>query len=156
MDSKNIFIETTKRVVELSGGIIGLAFVSKEQRAENFKRALFDYTCEKLLETDENQVIVEEVGLVFEKLDSQFTSQEEKDAFYTNYVHCIMAQYSALTETPYTWEQKEIVEEGEYPRIENDTLLTTTENSKEETAIWLFREFDKKLQQSKVKRNKRK
>ena len=54
MNSNDIYKETTERVVKLSGGILSLAFISKEERAKNFKRALFDYTCEKLLETDEN------------------------------------------------------------------------------------------------------
>ena len=156
MNSNDIYKETTERVVKLSGGILSLAFISKEERAKNFKRALFDYTCEKLLETDENQVIVEEIGLVFEKIDSQFTSEEEKDAFYTNYIHCILAQYSVLTENPYIWEETPSVEPDEYPRFENDKFITPSTKSKEEIAIWLFREFDKKLKPTKAKQKKRK
>lgn len=139
MQSKDIYAEMTERQIKLSGGILSVAFIPDDKKYKIFKRALFDYTCEKLSADSENSVIVEEISGIFHRLDSQFTSTDEKEKFYENYVHYILSMYGNITGKNYLWC---INNNTTTPRIVDGYLETNDSMPTEDTAIWLFRELE--------------
>lgn len=147
MDTKNINRNINERIIKMSGGIIGVLLQPPTETAQYFKRALFDYSIEKLLDTDENKVIVEDIGVIFSRLDKQFTSRLEQEKFYHNYVLCILDKYSELIGTEISWELVSEESPKTFPRIEECCFLTKRTTTSEEAAIWLFRQYDQKLKE---------
>ena len=150
MNSNDIYEKVTEKIVELSSdgyikiaGIpIMVAFQSKTDQADYYRKALYDYSIEKLFETDDNKVIVEDLSFIFARFEEQFTSQEEKDAFYNNYVCSILASFNELTGKKRTWRRVAENVPGEYPNIDND-YITRIDMTNKDAAIWLFKRFEK-------------
>lgn len=158
MNSNDIYERVTEKIVELSSngqikiaGIpIMVAFQSKTDQAEFYRRALYDYSIEKLFETADNKIIVEDLSFIFARFEEQFTSQEEKDAFYNNYVCSILASFNELTGKKRTWRRVTETESGEYPNIDDD-YVTRTNMSNKDAAIWLFKRYEKEIETQKRK-----
>ena len=154
MNSNDIYEKVTEKIVELSSdgyikiaGIpIMVAFQSKTDQADYYRKALYDYSIEKLFETDDNKVIVEDLSFIFARFEEQFTSQEEKDAFYNNYVCSILASFNELTGKKRTWRRVAENVPGEYPNIDND-YITRIDMTNKDAAIWLFKRFEKKREE---------
>lgn len=153
MSSNDFFESMAERIIEkasydamvLPFGIV--AFESKSQMAELFKKALFDYSIEKLDDKDENKVIVEDLGFIMSRLNEQFTSTEEKDDFYQNYAQGLLGVYGELIGVKLEWDDVAETSEGEYPKIEGDTFYTKPSTTCEEATIWLFKQMEKKLKE---------
>ena len=151
MNSNDFFESIAERIIEkasddamvLPFGIV--AFESESQMAELFKKALLDYSIEKLDDKDENKVIVEDLGFIMSRLNEQFTSKEEKEDFYQNYAQGLLGVYSELMGVKLEWDDVAETAEGEYPKIEGDTFYTKPSTTCEEATIWLFKQMEKKL-----------
>lgn len=158
MNSNDIYEKITEKIVELASDghikIAGIpimaAFQSKTEHAEFYRKALYDYSIEKLFETDENKVIVEDLSFIFARFEEQFTSQTEKDAFYNHYVCSILSSYNELTGKKRTWRRVAENVPGEYPNIDND-YITRIDMTNKDAAIWLFKKFEKEIETQKRK-----
>lgn len=161
MNSNDIYEKITEKIIELSSNghikIAGIpvmvAFQSKVDQAEFYRRALYDYSIEKLFETDDNKVIVEDLSFIFARFENQFASQSEKDAFYNNYVCSILASYNELTGKKRTWRRADTNESGEYPSID-DEFVTRTDMDNKDAAIWLFKRYEKEIEVQKSEESK--
>lgn len=156
MHSNDIYEKVTEKIIELSSNghikIAGIpvmvAFQSKVDQAEFYRRALYDYSIEKLEDTEENKIVVEDLSFLFARFENQFASQAEKDSFYNNYVCSILGSYNELTEKKRTWRRVDINESGEYPSIDDD-FVTRTDMDNKDAAIWLFKKYEKELERQK-------
>lgn len=160
MKSDDIYESVAERIIKIAGGPdltstlgipLSIAFESKTDMADIFKKAIFDYSIEKLEDKEENKIIVEDMGFIASRLNEQFVSAEEKEEFYKNYAQCLLGVHSQLIETKLVWDDVAESAKGEYPRIEGENFLTRPSTTNEEVTIWLFREFEKKLKEEKQK-----
>ena len=165
MKSDDLYLSIAQRIISLAtneqtesflGIPIIIAFSSPTEKAKLFKRALFDYSIEKLAPTEENKVIVEDIEFIFSRLNKQFLCEGEKEEFYKNYAHCILHEHGELLGTNLTWVDIGIDEPGEYPTIENGIFKVTPATSYEEAAVWLFRAFEEELQKKEEKPKEKK
>ena len=165
MKSDDLYISITKRIISLAtndaketflGIPIIIAFSTPTEKAKLFKKAIFDYSIEKIEETEENKIIVEDIEFIFSRLDRQFSCEKEKEEFYKNYAHCILSEYGELIGTNLTWLDVESAEKEECPKIEDDVFKVPTATSYETSAVWLFRELEKELQKKEEKPKEKK
>ena len=154
MNSNDFFESMAERIIEKAAkenvsvlplGIV--AFESREQMAELFKKSLVDYSIEKLSDTEENKIVVEDINFIITRLNDQFTSTQEKDDFYQNYAQGLLGVYGELIEVKLEWDDVAENTEGEYPRIEGDTFYTRPSTTCEEATLWLFKQLEKKLKE---------
>lgn len=150
LDSSNIFAEITKRKFESCNNILAFARKPKIESAEEFRSILFDYTCEKLLETDENHVILNDLRHIFQRLDRQFESTEEQEEFYRNYMFCVKDAYDEVTGLVHLIEERKDYT-GELPFFENDRIVVGPTMSNETATIWIYDQFEKEIESSKQK-----
>lgn len=144
--NKRIIEKVTGRRIERYNGVsVSIEFQSPEDKAKHFKRALLDYSIEKLDDTEENKVIVEDMGFIFSRLNEQFSCQKEKDAFYKNYAYCVLSAYEELTNTPLVWQIVTDSEPDGYPKIDQGYFQVTPTTSDEDATIWLCRQYDQEL-----------
>lgn len=160
MRSDDLYVSVAKRIIALATNEqtesflripIIIAFASPTEKAKLFKRALLDYSVEKLEPTEENKVIVEDIEFIFSRLNKQFSWEGEKEEFYKNYAHCILHEHGELLGTNLTWLNVSVDEPGEYPTIEDGIFKVTPATSYEEAAVWLFRAFETELQKKEEK-----
>lgn len=144
MQANDIYSEMTDRQIKLAGGLLAVACLSERKKHENFKRAFYDYTCEKLSEDKDNNIIVEEISYMFHQLDKQFASLTEKEKFYEHYVHYILSIYGNVVGKEHLWRLNDDAT-NTYPRIVDDYLETSPSTSNEDTAIWLFNILDQTI-----------
>lgn len=159
MKSDDIYLAIQKRMVELSkkaymqiiGLIIPIEPFTEEETIKFFKPALFDYTINKLSITEENRVLVEDLSLIFKKLEPQFSSTREKQLFYKNYVFCLLNHYSQVIRKSLVWEvvSKEEKENSTFPRIVGNNFQTKEQTSYEEATLWLFTEYEREIEKQK-------
>ena len=156
MNSNDFFESMAERIIEKAAkenvsvlplGIV--AFESREQMAELFKKSLVDYSIEKLSDTEENKIVVEDINFIITRLNDQFTSTQEKDDFYQNYAQGLLGVYGELIEVKLEWDDVAENAEGEYPRIEGDTFYTRPSTTCEEATLWLFKQLESKLKETK-------
>lgn len=160
MNSNDIYESIAEKVMELSGNIkimgipITVVFLSKIEYAEIYKRALYDYSIEKLFETDENKVIVEDLSFIFERFENQFTSKEEKDNFYNNYICSILSTFNELTGKSCTWRRVDDDTSGDCPMIDDD-FVTNVDMDNKDAAIWLFKRYEQEIAELKREKDKK-
>lgn len=155
MKSNDIYNNVGEKMAEV--GSTGLILPPAEKVIADLESALIEYTNEKLLEANINDDIVDDLGVMLDKLDSAFKDEEEKEEFYSHYVHCMLNVETNLSpEKTIMWTPVEQEELGiTYPRFDTfGTYMigfeTSPSHSNKENALWLNNWLVNKYQQQKV------
>lgn len=150
MDSSDILEQLIK--IRIGSALQGKGI----KPSDDFKPFLYEYTTNFLEDSEENRIVVDDLRYLFPRLNKQFSSLEEKEAFYDNYVRLLLSEYSALTRTLLSV-VKERKEDGEPPfEIVDGTLSIDDAASSEETALWLFSEYEARLKEKSEEKGKQK
>lgn len=153
MESNNIGVDVRAKMVKKSGGAFPFLFASPLETAQSFKEAIIEYSVDKLIDIAENKVIVDDLSYIFARLDTQFASKKEQEEFYQNYVFCILSQYGELVGKSFSWIKSYSLSTGKsaYPLIEEDRFITHVTTPNKQSAIWLFKEYERKLKKQEQK-----
>lgn len=154
MNSNDIYEKVAEKMIELScdsgsgikiAGIpVVIAVQSNIDQADFYRRALYDYTIEKLEDSEENKVVVEDLGFLFSRLENQFTSSLERSEFYNNYICSILGAYNEMTGVKLTW--KRVSDDPlQEPSIVDEALVTGDDIDNCDVAVWLFRHYETEL-----------
>lgn len=111
-------------------------YKNKSEVMASLNKALLEYSYQKLIENDEIESVVMDLGVLFDKLDEHLQPYE-KGNFYANYIICMLEIQNSLAETNIAW--YETPEDGNvYPRFNQVGEFETTRNSSmKENALWL-------------------
>lgn len=144
MDAKDLYREV--QILYAKNTSIGMLFPGEKVKFQDYAEMLYDYTSRKLLEAHHDENLVDDLGLMFDRLDGCFQSEQEKEAFYQIYVHCLLNYYNDIVDGVALWQVEQYPEEGVcYPRFKKDEFLTffqTLEGqSHKDIALWLWDEL---------------
>ena len=99
MNSRDIYQKVGKRMAQ--DGYINNPFAiptAKEEKDEviaSMNEAILEYSYEKLCNLKMTNQIVMDLGVILDAIDSQLP-QEEKEEFFSHYVHCMLNVYNTL------------------------------------------------------------
>lgn len=156
MYSEDIYIKVGKKLEDSGLAQLGINYYTQREKkeiVEKLQQALLEYTDEKLIDCDFEQVTVMDLGVLFDRIDL-YLLEPEKERFYQHYVHTMLNVYNNLEDTNYLWSEEEAVSEEEYPKFEKEgTYLeffkTSTNSSNKENALWLLNylkeSYDRKI-----------
>ena len=99
MNSRDIYQKVGKRMAQ--DGYINNPFAiptAKEEKGKviaSMNEAILEYSYEKLCNLKMTNQIVMDLGVILDAIDSQLP-QEEKEEFFSHYVHCMLNVYNTL------------------------------------------------------------
>ena len=161
MNSRDIYQKVGKRMAQ--DGYINNPFAiptAKEEKGEviaSMNEAILEYSYEKLCNLKMQNQIVMDLGVILDTMDSQLP-QEEKEEFFSHYVHCMLNVYNTLEDKGILWSPEETENPQEYPKFEKEgTYLeffkTATTSQNKENALWLNHYLSIQYNRQPVKNN---
>ena len=161
MNSRDIYQKVGKRMAQ--DGYINNPFAiptAKEEKGEviaSMNEAILEYSYEKLCNLKMTNQIVMDLGVILDAIDSQLP-QEEKEEFFSHYVHCMLNVYNTLEDKGILWSPEETEEPQEYPKFEKEGtylefLKTATTSQNKENALWLNHYLSTQYSRQPVKNN---
>lgn len=145
MNSRDIYKNVGIKMME--DGFTNITFATlknQEEKSEaiaSMNQALLEYSYEKLCEITMPEVVVMDLGVVLDKIDS-YLPQDKKEDFFEHYVHCMLNIYNSLENKGVLWSPEETTVPEEYPKLEKEGeylefFKTAMEGSNKEAALWL-------------------
>lgn len=161
MNSRDIYKNVAEKMAE--DGYISNPFAilsDQEEKSEviaSMNRGILEYSYEKLCTLKIPDEIVMDLGVILDAIDSQLLP-EEKEEFFSHYVHCMLNVYNTLEDKGILWSPEETEEPQEYPKFEKEgTYLeffkTATNSQNKENALWLNHYLSTQYSRQPVKNN---
>lgn len=161
MNSRDIYKNVAEKMAE--DGYISNPFAilsDQEEKSEviaSMNGGILEYSYEKLCTLKIPDEIVMDLGVILDAIDSQLLP-EEKEEFFSHYVHCMLNVYNTLEDKGILWSPEETEEPQEYPKFEKEgTYLeffkTATTSQNKENALWLNHYLSTQYSHQPVKNN---
>lgn len=161
MNSRDIYQKVSKRMAQ--DGFISSPFTIPNTKAEkhdvvdSMTEGILEYSYEKLCNFKMQDQIVMDLGIILDAIDSQLP-KEEKEEFFSHYIHCMLNVYNTLEDKCVLWSPEETTTPEEYPKFEKEgTYLeffkTASTSQNKENALWLNRYLSTQYSRQPVKNN---
>lgn len=142
MNSRDIYrkIEEKMTAAGVSVTILG-SIEEKGKIIAAMKKALTEYSYEKLCEMSDFEQIVIDLEVILDTI-ADCLPDSEKETFFEPYVHCMLNIYNSMENKGILWSVEETDTPEAYPKFEKEgrylEFFKTTPSSKnKDTVLWL-------------------